>query len=70
MRGNALDDYRYVGGSGVVVLVVGVIPSCVGYELKYAAGYATCYEPVVVSIVLLWQLVDDVFHGGSFLLRV
>ena len=66
MRGNALDDYRYVGGSGVVVLVVGVVPCCVGNELKRSAGYATSYEPVVILVVLVWQFVDDVLHGGSF----
>lgn len=69
MRGNALDcDGRCVGGVrlAVVVLIAGIVPSCVGDELKRSAGYPTCYEPVVIFVVLLWQFVDDVFHGGSF----
>jgi len=69
MRGDALDrDGRCVGGVRLagVVLIVGIVPRCVGDELKRSAGYSACYEPVVILVVLVWQFVDDVFHGRSF----
>jgi len=67
MRGNALDrDGRRGSGPCVVVLIVGVVPRGVRNKLKGSAGYSACYEPVVISVVLLWQFVDDVLHGHSF----
>jgi hypothetical protein len=71
MRGDALDrDGRCVGGSGVVVLIVGVVPGCVGDELKRSAGYSACYHPVVIFVVIGGAerpldcfVVEDVFHA-------